>query len=1435
MKKISAVTLLFCLVAAEGTVADDLAAGFANPPREARPHTWWHWMNGNISKEGITADLEAMKEIGLGGAQLFDIGYGIPRGKVNFASPEWFDCAKHAASEAKRLGLALVMNTASGWSCAGGPWNAISNGMKTVFSSEMAVKGPSKFKGKLPRPPPSYNRDIAVMAVPTSAAGACLPVTNLWVKMFSSRKACPGGKYGGRDPQYGLVDPAREIDLTDRLSADGTLEWEVPEGEWTVLRIGYYATGRGNYPPSDFGRGLECDKLSATAQDAHWAGFLDKLLAHMGPDLVGRKNGGVTGILVDSYEAGWQNWTDGFDAEFERRVGYSIKPWLPVLAGRTVKSKELTERFLEDFRRAVSSTFIDNFGYATRRKARERDLEFYLEPYGGEPAIDIEYAHCADIPMTEFWTGKVGPWIGDPTPAFSEAIVWGRQTVAAESYTTWPKDDRWTLHPRAIKRQTDYMYCTGINRIIYHTYAHQPWVDPRLWPGMTMGRFGIMFNRNVTWWKMGKEWIDYQTRCQHLLRQGKVVIDAFYFAGEDAPGSFRVAGRRTFGQGSQYALLSRPALLAAKVEDGCIVSPGGARARFLVLAEFVDSASPEVMRKIESFAAAGVTVIGRMPQRAFGLKDFPKSDDEVRSIAARLAKRGNVHGLPAAEAVRKAGLLPDFESPKSPFCAFIHRTADDGSEIYFVAAQNDADATAECRFRVTGRTPEIWNPATGSIELARRWKDDGKITRVTLDFDPDGSRFVLFRPKPTAGATVPPQVEPISTASVEGAWQLSFPAGSGAPGSIMLDKLVSWTERPEEEIRYFSGTAAYRKRIAAVERKPDERIVLDLGDVRELCEVTVNGKVFPVLWKRPYRVDITDAAGNGVIELDVRVTNVGANRLIGDEFKPDDCTWVDDKRWNGTHIAGWPAWMANGTTRTSGRRTFTTWHHWSKDEQPLPSGLLGPVNLVVQKERRIAEASAKRQEGQFVLAERGWYPTTVIAVDADAAPSVQYAAEELRDHVKKITGEELPIVKDGDRSCRRDPVVSIGLSGDASLGDDGFEISSTKDSLSVKGGKRGVIYGVYELLERYGGVMWLSPDDTRIPEADAFAVPVGLSLRDKPAFLSRHLSTYNWLKHIKFGVRLRLTEAKVPENMGGSIPEFDRVLGKCHTFLNLVSPDKYYDTHPEYFSLVKGERMRRRAQLCLTNPDVFRIALSNVLARIEANKADPKTRRRGIRYYGISQDDWNNYCECERCAAIDAQEESHAGCVIWFVNKIAEAVEKKHPDVIIETLAYMYSRKPPKNLKPRDNVMICLCSIECDFSKPMAENRYKENIDFREDILKWRDIAKHLYIWDYAANWRATPVPYPNLSAYAENIRFYHESGVRYLYEEGFRSPSASFTDLKGWLGAKLMWNPYQPGEPLVRRFCEAYYGKARLSCWTSSSLWVSRRLTRRRRRSPTP
>ena len=445
------------------------------------------------------------------------------------------------------------------------------------------------------------------------------------------------------------------------------------------------------------------------------------------------------------------------------------------------------------------------------------------------------------------------------------------------------------------------------------------------------------------------------------------------------------------------------------------------------------------------------------------------------------------------------------------------------------------------------------------------------------------------------------------------------------------------------------------------------------------------------------------------------------------------------------------------------------------------------------------------QGGELTLARRGEASAYSIVLRKDATASECYAADELTKGVEQLTGVKLATVTNA-ASVRG---IYLNPEGPGANGD-GFALRTKGGDVFVTGESRGVIYGVLELLETYGGMLWLAPDFTYIPEAGVLAVPDDLDIRQKPAIPKRSLDTFDPWARQDFAVRLRLNESTANAKFGFWCMPFDRVLGKCHTFGRIIPVSKYYAEHPEYFSLVNGKRLKERPQLCLTNPDVFRITLSNVLERIAANKRDRQPYRRLTRYYGISQDDWNNYCECENCAAIDAREESHAGCVIWFLNKLAEEVEKVHPDVMLSTLAYMYGRKPPKYLKPRRNVMICLCTIECDFSKPMTVSRYEENEAFRENVLKWGEISSELHIWDYAANWRATPSPYPNISAMAENIRFYHRLGVvGALFEEGIRSPSANFTDLKGWLGAKLMWNPNQPTEPLVRRFCEAYYGKA--------------------------
>lgn len=443
------------------------------------------------------------------------------------------------------------------------------------------------------------------------------------------------------------------------------------------------------------------------------------------------------------------------------------------------------------------------------------------------------------------------------------------------------------------------------------------------------------------------------------------------------------------------------------------------------------------------------------------------------------------------------------------------------------------------------------------------------------------------------------------------------------------------------------------------------------------------------------------------------------------------------------------------------------------------------------------------------IARRGRRSAFAIVLPEAPTESEQFAAEELRDWTAKLTGTVLPIV------TNQSPAQAVYLNRTRPSADrdaDEFRIVSNRSGVYVTGGSRGVLYGVYEILETYGGVMWLARDFTHVPAADVFRVPLGIDRTERPAFRMRHQScSLNWSvdDHL-FSARLRNNRVTNEARFGYWSEPFDLKLGTCHTFQKMVPPKTYFETHPEYYAEVKGKRTADHGQLCLTNPDVYEIVKKHLLERIRENETSPHLHRRMTKCYGISQDDWNGYCECTNCAAIDAREGSHAGCVIWFVNKLAADIEKNHPDAVVQTLAYMYSRFPPKNLKPRKNVIVTLCTIECDFTKPIAQNRNPENVEFLDRITRWHDITPGgLSIWDYAANWRATPSPEPNLYAQADNIRLYRDRGVVQLYVEGFAAKGADFAELKGWLFSKLMWNPDLPAQPLVEKFCRAYYGPA--------------------------
>ena len=1042
---------------------DALFDGFAAPPASARPHVWWHWMNGNVTKEGITADLEAMARAGIGGAQIFDVSDGIPAGAVSFCSEAWFDMLRHANDEAKRLGIELALSNCSGWSSSGGPWVKPEDSMKHIVFTERVVRGGERLADALPAPTNTFGfyRDLAVLAFPRPAAETIDPAAygmkvkyspdkcksviafdkpfplsgisldvdvsarhldalvtveadgkkvaeatvytarygdrddaifvpadagqarvvkvtcdltaqttlpdpvrggvvsvrppnakglaskqqrvvavrpeararmpECSMKVFNMRARIQGIPYAARPDQ--TVDPARIVDLTGRT------DWTAPAGtDWVVVRFGYASNGVGPRPATPAGDGLEVDKLSKPALARFFAGYVDKVLARLGP--VSPK-GGLNNVLVDSFEVGCQNWTDGFENIFKERHGYDIVPWLPILTGRVVASPAETERVLADFRRVISDLFVENYAGEFQRLCHARGLLFSLEGYGSAPCDDLRYARRSDVPMGEFWAGnasaktpegRLGGMGNCRFPGFI-AHVWGQRFVGAESFTSG-ETERWNRDPFAYKAQGDRAFCQGINRIIYHRWAHQPWTNPANYPGMTMGPHGSHFERTQTWWEDGAPaWLRYQARCQWMLQEGRAASDVLVFAGDSPTGygfdlsrwhDYALVGENAFGLGRQWDICGGEAIIAARAENGSVVAPSGARYKAIAVLPNI-LADPASKAALDHLAAQGVPVA--------------PSTEVDKTLAAR-------------------GIGPDFAC-LTPSCAedirWIHRLAPDGSEVYFVALPNEAPVSLVAAFRVIGRTPEIWNPETGRAAKPADWFAADDRTVVRLDFDPSGAAFVVFRPTPTQKLAEVERASCSFSQFVDGPWEVTFLDGRGSPATpVTFDILAPWNEHAHDGIRYYSGSAIYKKSIPAPRVKPGERVILDLGDVKNIATVTVNGKQYPVLWKPPYRVDITDALpplsatshpSPFTLHLSLKITNLWPNRLIGDDALPCDATYGKTDKGNGG-IQSIPQRVFEGKPSPTGRHTFTTWQLWKKNDKLLPSGLIGPVRLI---------------------------------------------------------------------------------------------------------------------------------------------------------------------------------------------------------------------------------------------------------------------------------------------------------------------------------------------------------------------------------------------------------------------------------------------------------------------------------------------------------
>jgi len=650
-------------------------------------------------------------------------------------------------------------------------------------------------------------------------------------------------------------------------------------------------------------------------------------------------------FLMDSWEAGQENWTEEMASEFQKRRGYDLTPYLPVLTGRVIESAEVSDRFLWDFRRTIADLLADNHYHAATEYFHTRGVGLYAEAMGsGLPTTGdgLKNKGQVDIPMGEFWTPLPGQndtpdHDADVREAASAAHIYGKPIVATESFTSMPNIPAWGQSPFYLKPLADRHLAMGVNRIVFHTSDHQPFVDDAHKPGITLWMFGQHYTRNITWAEQAVAWNTYLARSSYLLQQGQFAADLAYFYGEGAPATapFWKDLRPAPPAGYSYDYVNADVLLnSMSVANGRLVLPSGMSYRALVLPEDVDHLTLPVLHKIRDFVSAGVIVIAPKPVQSPSLADGPASGIEIRNIANEVwggidGKSITEHACGKGKAywgrtvqeifdVEKIGLDFEYNRPHiDTELVWIHRHLRD-ADIYFVANQKARKEEVETRFRVNGMEAELWHPDTGSFEPAEYRSENGR-TVVPLQLEPNGSVFVVFRRAATAPSRTLPH--PISTqlATVEGPWQVMFPPNWGAPPQVTIDKLISWTASPDEGVKYFSGTATYAKDIKAPKNwfRPGAQLVLDLGAVKEIAELSVNGKpVGGILWKPPFQADVTSLLKPGSNHVEIKVTNLWPNRIIGDQ-------------------------------QPSARKTYTwtDYRPYTKDSPLLESGLLGPMTV----------------------------------------------------------------------------------------------------------------------------------------------------------------------------------------------------------------------------------------------------------------------------------------------------------------------------------------------------------------------------------------------------------------------------------------------------------------------------------------------------------
>lgn len=1043
-----------------------IQSGFILPQDSNKVWCYYYWIGDDISQEGVTKDLESMKEFGIGTVLIGNISPEEKDGNVPLFSDEWWKITTHAVNEGYRLGIDVGFFNSPGWSQSGGPWVTYDKAMRHLVYSETTINGKGRKTILLEKPANEFQdthvlafrkieSEKSVLNIQNSRISCSPEINNIenlldskiktealfrtrsneeyiidivadskiearslmlyptrdrfrcdiefWAEIngefkkinsfpfnrkknvkncgprdrgplavslpsiYSNKFRLVCNNMDGRplagfseiliaenevlgafvekslgklhetaqpefdsylwDSQTEVNDKSQKIDqtidLSDKMDKLGILTWDVPEGEWSIIRMGMTPTGTLNSPASPKGRGYEIDKGNEELVRFHFKNFIGEIIKRI-PE---KSLPALKYVVGDSYEKGSQNWSDGFERRFEAKYAYNPVKYLPTLSGRIVSSVEESDRFLWDLRRMVADDIAYEYVGGLRKIANENNLKLWLENYGhwGFSSEFMMYGGQSDLISGEYWNeGSLGDI--ECKAAASTAHIYNKPVVYAEAFTA--NGDSYLRHPAMLKTRGDWSFTEGINKQVLHVYIHQPDDDRK--PGIN-ATFSTEFNRHNTWFKQGKHWIDYLRRCQHMLQQGKYVADVLYFIGEDAPKMSGIIDPE-LPSGYSYDYINAEAIIKRlSVKNGCFVLPDGMKYKILAIPQDANI-RPETLQKLSDLVKQGGSILGNKFKKSPSLQNFPACDFEIKKLSQELWG-GEIHtgklkrkvgkgyvfdGMGIQNALDFLNIEKDVKIEKDIPVLWTHRSLF-GMEIYFLTNQSENKISFESSFRVTGLEPQLWNPVTGKIRVLPEYSKTGDRTKLPVSLEGYESCFIVFTNNKNDNV--------ISNHSqnfpglkifkkLEKSWQVEFENKKIGPKELItIDNLSDWTKWSNKKAKYYSGAVTYKTSFT-LDTIPKGEIFINLGNIGVMAEVKINGKKIGGVWISPFRLNTEDLVKSGDNYLEVKVVNLWRNRIIGDKRLPTD------KRF-----------------------TWTVFDDVSEDELLQPSGLLGPVTF----------------------------------------------------------------------------------------------------------------------------------------------------------------------------------------------------------------------------------------------------------------------------------------------------------------------------------------------------------------------------------------------------------------------------------------------------------------------------------------------------------